>query len=159
VIGGLDLGVPDPGTGDDDLLTRKEASAFLIQFGIRMKPETLARLWSTGGNGPPCRHVRHKPYYPRGVLRAWALTQVSDLRASARPQHGGVAMADPQSQPVSNRSMLTVADLLVDPAVSFALKEVLRAWEMRDPVDAALDARILADLLERRADEAVSWAS
>lgn len=53
--------------------------------------------------------------------------------------------------------MLTVADLLVDPAVSFALKDVLRAWEMRDPVDAARDARILADLLERRADEAVSW--
>ncbi len=67
-------------------------------------------------------------------------------------------MADPQSQPVSDRSMPTVADLLVDPAVSFALKDVLKAWEMRDPVDAALDARILADLLERRADEAVSWA-
>lgn len=24
---------------DEDLLTRKEASAFLVQFGIRMKPE------------------------------------------------------------------------------------------------------------------------
>lgn len=68
---------------DDDLLTRKEASAFLVQFGIRMKPETLARLWSTGGNGPPCRHIRRKPYYPRGVLRDWALAQVGDLRASA----------------------------------------------------------------------------
>lgn len=67
-------------------------------------------------------------------------------------------MADPQSQPVFDRSMPTVADLLVNPAVSFALKDVLMAWEMRDPVDAARDARILADLLERRADEAVSWA-
>ena len=67
-------------------------------------------------------------------------------------------MADPQSQPVSDRSMPTVAELLVNPAVSFALKDVLRAWEMRDPVDAARDARIPADLLERRADEAVSWA-
>ena len=74
---------------DEDLLTRKEASAFLIQFGIRMKPETLARLWSTGGNGPPCLHVRHRPHYPRGVLRAWALDQVSDLRASAPPAARG----------------------------------------------------------------------
>ncbi|CAN5391110.1 hypothetical protein BH09PSE1_BH09PSE1_02160 [soil metagenome] len=81
--------VAPPGSDDDDLLTRKEASAFLIQFGIRMKPETLARLWSTGGNGPPCRHVRHKPFYPRGVLRAWALDQVSDLRASAPPAAKG----------------------------------------------------------------------
>ena len=81
----------DPGAGadDDDLLTRKEASAFLVQFGIRMKPETLARLWSTGGNGPPCRVVRHKPYYPRGVLRDWALAQVGDLRASAPPAARG----------------------------------------------------------------------
>lgn len=80
---------PVPGAGDEDLLTRKEASAFLVQFGIRMKPETLARLWSTGGNGPPCRHVRHKPYYPRGVLRDWALAQVGDLRASAPPAARG----------------------------------------------------------------------
>jgi len=80
---------PLAGTTDEDLLTRKEASAFLIQFGIRMKLETLARLWSTGGDGPPCLHVRHKPYYPRGVLRAWALEQVSDLRASAPPAARG----------------------------------------------------------------------
>jgi len=62
--------VPASEAADEDLLTRKEASAFLVQYGIRMKPETLARLWSTGGNGPPCLHVRHRPYYPRGVLRA-----------------------------------------------------------------------------------------
>lgn len=69
--------------GEDDLLTRREASEFLLQFGIRLKPETLARIWSTGGNGPPCRHIRHKPFYPRGVLRAWALSQVGELRAAA----------------------------------------------------------------------------
>ena len=50
-----------------------------------------------------------------------------------------------------------MADLLIDPAVSFALKDVLRTWEVRDPVDAARDARLLAEVLERRADEAVSW--
>ena len=67
-------------------------------------------------------------------------------------------MAEAPSFPESDRGPPTVADLLADPAVSFALKAVLRAWEVRDPVDAARDARILADLLERRADEAVSWA-
>ncbi len=73
----------EPEAGDGDLLTRKEASAFLAQFGIRMKPQTLARIWSTGGDGPPCLHVRSKPYYPRGVLRDWAKSQVGELRAAA----------------------------------------------------------------------------
>ncbi|GEC00788.1 hypothetical protein BDI01nite_18520 [Brevundimonas diminuta] len=67
----------------EDLLTRKEASAFLAQFGIRMNPGTLARVWSTGGNGPPCRHVRNKPYYPREVLREWARSQIGELRTGA----------------------------------------------------------------------------
>lgn len=51
----------------------------------------------------------------------------------------------------------TVADLLTDPAVSFSLKTVILAWEERDPVDAAKDARLLAELFERRADEVLSW--
>ena len=64
---------------------RAEASAFLAQFGIRLKPQTLARIWSTGGDGPPCRHIRGKPFYPRGVLRNWARSQVGDLRVAAPP--------------------------------------------------------------------------
>lgn len=72
-----------PSAGEEDLLTRAEASAFLAPFGIRMKPATLARLWSAGGNGPPCRHVRAKPYYPRGLLRTWAMSQMSDIRTAA----------------------------------------------------------------------------
>ena len=81
---------PDPSPDrvdpdDGDLLTRAEASAFLAQFGIRLKPQTLARIWSTGGDGPPCRHIRGKPFYPRGVLRGWARSQVGDLRAAAPP--------------------------------------------------------------------------
>lgn len=78
-----DSAPPAAEAGDEDLLTRKEASAFLAQFGIRLKPETLARIWSTGGDGPPCRHIRHKPYYPRGVLRDWALSQVGELKPAA----------------------------------------------------------------------------
>jgi len=69
---------------DDDLLTRAEASEYLKRFGIRMKPATLARAWSTGSNGPPCRHIRGKPYYPRHVLRAWAESQDTGLRRSPR---------------------------------------------------------------------------
>ena len=76
---------PGAEPGEEDLLTRKEASAFLAQFGIRMKPETLARIWSTGGEGPPCRHIRHKPYYPRGVLRDWARSQIGELKSAAPP--------------------------------------------------------------------------
>ena len=59
-------------------------------------------------------------------------------------------------EPAGRRSP-TVADLLMDPAVSFALKSVILTWEMRDVVDAAADARLLAEVFERRADEAVSW--
>lgn len=68
---------------DEDRLTRSEASEFLLRYGIRLKPATLARMWSTGTDGPACRHVRGKPLYPRGVLRAWAEAQDTGLRTSA----------------------------------------------------------------------------
>lgn len=67
---------------DSDLLTRHEASEYLRHFNIRMKPATLARVWSVGGNGPPCQHIRRKPFYPRAELRAWALRQRTALRDS-----------------------------------------------------------------------------
>lgn len=69
--------------GDDDLLTRSEASTFLAGLGVRIKPATLARLWSTNGGGPPCRHVRSKPFYPRGLLRDWAAAQMTEIRTGA----------------------------------------------------------------------------
>ncbi|MGV9010594.1 hypothetical protein [Brevundimonas sp.] len=67
----------------EDLLTRAEAAAHLARFGIRLKPATLARIWSTGSGGPPCRHIRSKPFYPRHLLEAWAATQISGLRTAA----------------------------------------------------------------------------
>jgi hypothetical protein len=70
---------------DEDLLTRSEASGYLARFNVRMKPATLARIWSVGQDGPPCRHIRRKPFYPRGELRAWALRQPTGLRASRAP--------------------------------------------------------------------------
>lgn len=73
------------GEQDHDLLTRTEASAYLARFNIALKPATLARIWSVGGDGPPCQHIRRKPYYPRGDLRAWAQAQRTALRRS-RPR-------------------------------------------------------------------------
>lgn len=84
----IDVGPePVPEERDEDLLTRAEASDYLARFNVHMKPATLARLWSVGHDGPPCRHIRRKPYYPRGELRTWALGQRTGLRASrgARP--------------------------------------------------------------------------
>ncbi|MNQ50880.1 hypothetical protein D3C85_648400 [compost metagenome] len=69
--------------GEGDLLTRAEASAFLALLGIRLKPATLARLWSTAADGPPCRHIRSKPFYPRGLLSTWAKTQITEVRTGA----------------------------------------------------------------------------
>ncbi len=67
---------------DAELLTRKEASDFLATLGVRLKPSTLARLWSTGGNGPPCVRHRNRPRYPREVLRTWAAQQTTGLMRS-----------------------------------------------------------------------------
>ncbi|MDP3747821.1 MAG: hypothetical protein Q8Q88_12320 [Phenylobacterium sp.] len=75
---------PEAVERDEDLLTRAEASAFLATLKIRMKPATLARIWSVGGAGPPCIHVRAKPFYPRGSVRDWAEGQITGLRRSAR---------------------------------------------------------------------------
>jgi hypothetical protein len=67
---------------DEDLLTRAEASAYLARYNVRLKPATLARMWCVGRDGPPCRHVRRRPFYPRAELRAWALRQRTGLRSS-----------------------------------------------------------------------------
>jgi len=75
---------------DEDLLTRTEASAYLLRFHIGLKPGTLARMWSVGGDGPPCQHIRGKPWYPRGPLRAWAQAQHTRLRRSRRDPGSGV---------------------------------------------------------------------
>ena len=78
----LDAAAETQAEGDEDLLTRNQASEYLQRFGIRMKPTTIARAWSVG-NGPPCRHIRGKPLYPRGVLRGWAEAQDTGLRRAA----------------------------------------------------------------------------
>lgn len=47
----------------------------------------------------------------------------------------------------------SIGGLLADPSVRAPLKQVLRGWAIRDPIDAAEDAGLLALALERRADE------
>lgn len=89
MIGQAEEAVETAPTIEEPLLTRAEASAFLVSFGIRLKPATLARLWSTGGNGPPCRHIRSRPFYPRDLLRDWAHSQISDIRTGAPPAARG----------------------------------------------------------------------
>ena len=44
---------------------------------------TLARAYSTGSGGPPCRHIRNKPYYPLDLLTAWAEAQITAPVASS----------------------------------------------------------------------------
>lgn len=39
--------------------------------------------------------------------------------------------------------LITAAEVLADPSASEALKTVLRAWQVRDAVDAANDAAVL----------------
>lgn len=69
--------------GEGDLLTRAEASRYLAERHIRLSPATLARMWSTSAAGPPCRHIRSKPFYPRTLLALWADRQISELRTGA----------------------------------------------------------------------------
>ncbi len=82
---GTDPGSEHPATEPkaETLLTRAEASIYLEGKGIRMKPTTLARAYSTGSGGPPCRHIRNKPFYPVDLLETWAQAQITAPAASS----------------------------------------------------------------------------
>jgi hypothetical protein len=72
-----------PRPAENRLLTRAETSAWLERRAIRMKVNTLARAYSTGSGGPPCIHVRNKPFYPLDLLTAWADAQITPPAASS----------------------------------------------------------------------------
>lgn len=78
-----------------DLLIRKEASVFLAQMGMRLKPATLARIWSVRGDGPPCRHIRSGPCYPRGLLREWAVSHISEVAGAPCSGEGSTPYLSP----------------------------------------------------------------
>jgi hypothetical protein len=71
----------------DELLTREEASAYLATIGVRRKPATLAKLFCTRSDGPPCVHDGRKPYYPKQLLHDWGLRQLTELRRSSSERH------------------------------------------------------------------------
>lgn len=66
------------------LLNRKEASRELAALGIRRAPSTLAKIFSTRADGPPCVHIGRTPYYPKDELHNWARRQITSLRSSSR---------------------------------------------------------------------------
>jgi len=54
------------------------------------------------------------------------------------------------SDDVTDGNLPTIAEILEDPAASFWLKSALRSALYRDPVDAANEAHLLAQVLELR---------
>ena len=78
------------GETEDILLNRKEASTELLRMGIRRSPATLAKIFSTRSDGPPCMHLGRTPYYPRRKLHVWARSQLTALRSSSsQPRRSG----------------------------------------------------------------------
>lgn len=55
--------------------------------------------------------------------------------------------------------LFTIEGILADPAASFWLKAALRSALSRDPVDAANDAEILAQLLQHRCQSILNNAT
>ncbi len=54
------------------------------------------------------------------------------------------------NEPYSPEPLPSIEDVLADPAASHWLKAALRSALARDPVDAANDSAVLAQLLDRR---------
>ena len=75
---------------EEMLLTRKEASTELLRMGIRRSPATLAKIFCTRSDGPPCVHLGRTPYYPRHRLHDWARSQLTAPRSSSsEPRRSG----------------------------------------------------------------------
>lgn len=84
---------------EDVLLTRKEASTELLRIGIRRSPATLAKMFCTRSDGPPCVHLGRIPYYPRSRLHDWARSQLTGLRSSSsEPRRPGDWTGRPQAR-------------------------------------------------------------
>lgn len=68
----------------DALLDRREASAYLASIGVRRTPKTLAKIYSTRGDAPPCVHQGRRPLYPKRKLHEWAMRQLTLQHSRAR---------------------------------------------------------------------------
>lgn len=67
-------------------------------------------------------------------------------------------MADRPTRTLATAPPPAVAELLADPAASFAVKAVAKRWAGRDCVDAALNARRLCEVFEAAADRMLGVA-
>jgi hypothetical protein len=77
----------------DAWLTRSEASAYLLSIGVRRTRGTLAKLYATSDDGPPCVHRGRIPLYRKRTLHQWAMRQLSKVRRLARrAQRGSYAI-------------------------------------------------------------------
>ena len=65
------------------MLDRREASVYLASVGVRRTPKTLAKIYSTRDDGPPCVHHGRRPLYSKRRLHEWGMRQLTIVRASA----------------------------------------------------------------------------
>lgn len=64
----------------DGMLTRAEASAYLSSIGVPRTIGTLAKLYSSSDDGPPCGHRGRIPFYAKRALHQWAMRQLTQMR-------------------------------------------------------------------------------
>lgn len=86
-----------PDDSGDELLTREEASEYLATLGVRRRPATLAKLFCTRSDGPPCVHDGRKPLYPKRRLHEWGIGQLTQARRSSSEKRK--VMGDRESRP------------------------------------------------------------
>lgn len=68
----------------DAMLDRRQASAYLISIGVGRTPKTLAKVYSTRDDGPPCFHHGRRPLYSKRKLHEWAMRQLTAQRSRPR---------------------------------------------------------------------------
>jgi hypothetical protein len=73
-----------PGDFVDGVLTRAEAAVYLSGIGVARTKGTLARLYSTTDDGPPCFHRGRLPCYDKRALHVWAMRQLTLMRRGSR---------------------------------------------------------------------------
>lgn len=82
-----------PDDFEDGLLSRCEASIYLESIGVRRKSTTLAKLYCTAADGPPCVHDGRRVLYPKRLLHLWGMGQLSVLRRRSRKTRAQTAAA------------------------------------------------------------------
>jgi len=69
---------------DNDLLTPREATEYLAQFGMSRSPTTLAKL-RVFGNGPVYLKIGHAVRYRPAHLRAFVAVSTTEMASTSAP--------------------------------------------------------------------------